>query len=105
LVGQALPPANRSVSDQELAGESACPTFFMKFRGPKARVEQEVLSRFGGGVPKYAGGYARAFVVSPKRLSTQGQAGFSRLRELIGVKSITIANGFCEKYRAPDTTP
>jgi hypothetical protein len=28
LVGQALPPANRSGSDQELAGESACPTFF-----------------------------------------------------------------------------
>jgi hypothetical protein len=27
-VGQALPPANRSGSDQELAGESACPTFF-----------------------------------------------------------------------------
>jgi hypothetical protein len=36
LVGQALPPANRPASDQELAGESACPTFFMKFRGPKA---------------------------------------------------------------------
>jgi len=28
LVGQALPPANRSGSDPELAGESACPTFF-----------------------------------------------------------------------------
>jgi hypothetical protein len=27
-VGQALPPANRSGSDQELAGESACPTIF-----------------------------------------------------------------------------
>ena len=28
LVGQALPPANRSGADPELAGESACPTFF-----------------------------------------------------------------------------
>src|ERR1017187_6580525 len=28
LVGQALPPAKRSASDQEWAGKSACPTFF-----------------------------------------------------------------------------
>ena len=28
LVGQALPPANRSGSDQELTGESACPLEF-----------------------------------------------------------------------------
>jgi hypothetical protein len=43
-VGQALSPANRSGSDQELAGESACPTFFHEVpKGQVARLSQHFL--------------------------------------------------------------
>ena len=50
LVGQALPPANRSGSDQELAGESACPTFFhgiSRAEGPSQQTTKAMVCPSG----------------------------------------------------------
>jgi hypothetical protein len=44
--GRALPPANRS--DQELAGESACPTFFDKVSRAAGPSQQTGLPRISG---------------------------------------------------------
>jgi hypothetical protein len=55
LVGQALPPANRSGSDQELAGESACPTFFhgiSRAEGPSQQTTKAMVCPTGHTNPR-----------------------------------------------------
>jgi hypothetical protein len=57
LVGQALPPANRSGSDQELAGESACPTFFHELSRAEGPSQQTTKSDRLSHLPPNAEGH------------------------------------------------
>src|SRR5450759_3526173 len=92
-------------SNQELAGESACPTFFMKFRGPKAhpnrirrrrgttihrRLTIRVGARRGRVWPRQGRGSGRRFAPAPGYRGTAGRA-VARLVQLVADDPVAAA--------------
>ena len=85
MVAQALPAANRAGSDQESAGESACPTFFHELSraaGPSQQSLRTLLPQSYTGTDKTAMDFRRLLPEIHGSLVCPGSPGISRI--LIG---------------------